>query len=239
MGKTQTKIREGRQNHFRKGGLGMSRIVKIGIVLITLMGLLGTAHATTLSYNATGDDEFAMYISTDPLVQGTLIASGNDWKNPVSGSVTLTPGVTQYLQVIGFNPVGYQAAFLGDFTTNDANFHFANGTQYLLTNATQWFVSATGFNSGTNAAYSYGFNGSTYPYNAWWNVPNNTSSIDENAEWIWTYIPNWLDLPGGPNNTPVYFSTPIYSSVVPIPGTLTLLGSGILGLTGWRMFRKG
>jgi hypothetical protein len=204
----------------------MTRIVKIAIALTMLMGWLGTAHATTLSYNATADNAFYMYLSTDPSVQGTEIVYGDNWKVPWSKSVTLTPGVAYYLQVKGIN-WGYQAGFIGDFSISDANFHFANGSQYLMTNPTEWFVSATGFNSGVNDAHSYGYNNS-WPWNV--SVPGGISGIDQDAQWIWTTASSW---PADGSHLPVYFSIPIYASV-PIPGAALLFGSGLIGLWGLR-----
>jgi len=46
----------------------------------------------------------------------------------------------------------------------------------------------------------------------------------------------------GPNTNGSYYygSTPLDATIttVPIPGALWLLGSGLLGLTGWRRIRK-
>jgi len=36
----------------------------------------------------------------------------------------------------------------------------------------------------------------------------------------------------------IHFNEPLPSNIVPIPGAFLLLGSGLLGLAGWRRFRK-
>ena len=53
-----------------------------GLMVITIMLAFifaPGAHATTLSFNATTDNAFYMYISTSPTVSGTQIAYGSDW----------------------------------------------------------------------------------------------------------------------------------------------------------------
>jgi hypothetical protein len=193
----------------------------VGLLLVaSLLALTvaSSAYATDLSFDATCDNGFYMYLSTDPNAQGTQIAYHNYWFTAYSDTVTLNPG-TQYLHVYGFDQGG-PAGFIGDFSLSDTNFHFANGTQSLSTNTTDWFVSVTGFGAGTNLATDYGPNDGLGP--TWTVVPG----ILANARWIWSQDHENEDI--------VYISTPIYSSAVPLPPAVLLLGSGLLTLVGWR-----
>src|SRR5262245_36281058 len=88
-----------------------TRVFPMKIVLSALTGaaLASTifacgANATTLSGVLTVDDTFSAYISTNDAILGTLILSDSDlnWATTVSFSgVALTPGVTNYLHVVG------------------------------------------------------------------------------------------------------------------------------------------
>jgi hypothetical protein len=193
----------------------------VGLLLVaSLLALTvaSAAYATDLSFNATCDNGFYMYLSTDPNVQGTQIAYHNDWFTAYSDTVTLNPG-TQYLHVFGFDQGG-PAGFIGDFSLSDTNFYFANGTQSLLTNTTDWVVSATGFGPPTVVPTYFGLNNGG---NGTWSI---VSGIVTNASWIWTADNN--------GNDSAYFSTPIYSTSVPLPPAVLLLGSGLLTIVGWR-----
>jgi hypothetical protein len=192
----------------------------LGLALMAMLftGLMASpGQATTLSYAATCDNEFWMYISTSPTIQGTMIGSGTDWGTTYTGSATLTPGVTYYLQVLGIN-LGEQDGFIGDFTLSGTSFKFANGTQYMVTNANtaQWFVSpdlATGYYQSPNSVTDYGVNG-TGP---WGTRPG----IDITANWIWN--------PNSYNSYDLaYISTAI--TPVPLPPSVLLLWSGLAGL---------
>jgi hypothetical protein len=188
------------------------------------------AHATTISGDLTVDNAFYAYISTSNSSLGTLVASGNNWGATFSfSSFALTPGQTYYLQIEGIN-YGGPGAFIGDFTLSDAGFQFANGTQTLLTDITDWSASFNDTNSDpstqqpwvtpTGGVVSEGANG----VSPW----GTRSGISGSADWI----------DGATNglttcvNCTVDFSAVITPNItgVPEPGTLGLLLGGFAGV---------
>jgi PEP-CTERM motif len=115
------------------------------------------------------------------------------------------------------------AAFIGDFTLSDANFQFANGSQFLVTDTTHWPVSLSGFGSGYGTPFSFGPNG-TGPWNT-------RPCIDASAQFIWNSAS-----PCTACNA--YFSTAITPLVaVPEPETYALMMAG-LALFGFVARRK-
>jgi hypothetical protein len=56
-------------------------------------------------------------------------------------------------------------------------------------------------------------------------------------EWEWFQFQN-IPEPGWPPGTLTITAITIDTTCVPLPGALLLLGSGLLGLTGWRRVRK-
>ena len=110
------------------------------IVALTALSVsaVSLASASTISGNLTADNAFFAYISTDNSTLGTLVASGNTWPTTFTiSAAALTPGVANYLQIEVIN-YGLRDGFMGDFTLSDAGFGFANGTQSLLTETTDW-----------------------------------------------------------------------------------------------------
>jgi hypothetical protein len=67
----------------------------------------------------------------------------------------------------------------------------------------------------------------------WVSVPNPLSSEAYTSNGVWLLASEY-NLDG----RPLYLGVRIEESLVPVPGALWLLGSGLVGLVGWRKFRK-
>ncbi len=183
----------------------MKASIRRSIALVSVFILTSIISQTvfaqsTVTMTVTVDNEVNVYLSTDDAVLGTLVLGpGTEWTLTDTAIPNLTAGVTNYIHVVGINSGG-PAMFIGEFTLNDTLFEFANGTQSLLTNTTEWQVSATDFsapaymvpsdlgpNDGTNATWGAGF--------------VDSGNIDAAARFIWH--------PAGDTTTPAYFSAAI------------------------------
>lgn len=216
----------------------MKRTPRITYAVLGLAALsfAECAHASTISGKFNVDNAFFAYLSTNNTSLGTLVASGNNWGTTYTFSnFALTAGQTYYLQVEAINEGG-PGGFLGQFTLSDTAFHFANGSQTLLTETTDWLASYNDSNSNeisqpwvtpTGAVIDEGANGVSP-----WGVQ---SGVSASAHWI-DAATNGLGVCG---NCTVDFSATILSSVAPTPepGTLGLLGSALLGF-GLLRFRR-
>jgi hypothetical protein len=193
----------------------------------------GLASATTISGNTTADNAFFAFLSTDNSVLGTQIASGNSWPTTFTiGPSALTPGVTNYLQFEVIN-YGGPGGFIGDFTLSDAAFHFANGTQSLSTDTTNWAGIYNSSNSSvavqpwvmpTGGVVSFGANGVA----PWGPRPG----ISASALWIWPNDANSLPSGSACQFCTVDFSIAVIpaSTTVPEPTSLIAFGSGLIAV---------
>ncbi len=140
------------------------RNVLLAVVGVVLGGTVLTASATTLSFNMTADNEFSVYLSTDPALQGDKIAltqlgggagtvwvegapdgsnyQTNDWSATYAGTADLAAGKTYYLHVVAKNHIlAGPSGLLADLSLSDTDHKFANGTKYLLSNTSSgWTV---------------------------------------------------------------------------------------------------
>jgi hypothetical protein len=197
----------------------MNHLKQTALALALGFCVSGAAQAATnLTASLNVDNVFALYLSTDDSVLGTLIGSGNDWPTTYTFTTALTAGVDNYIHVVATD-AGPPAAFLGKFTLSDADFEFGNDTQILLTDTTHWQQSYTGFgvdyftptSAGANGVGPWGFR----------------STVGDDAQ--------WLAFAGG---STTYFSTRVTSlAPVPEPGTWALMLSG-LGLLGFAARRR-
>ncbi|MBL8049101.1 MAG: PEP-CTERM sorting domain-containing protein [Chthonomonas sp.] len=175
---------------------------------LALVASVGLASATSLTLKMVADDFFEAYISTSDAVQGTQFAAQvNTWQaGTVTGTVALTPGMTNYLHIRARDVFGAPSMIVGEASLSDAGFAFGNLTQNLLTNTTDWQVSLSGFGSGYVTPTLIGFNGG----GPW----GTQSGISLNAARIWS------NQTAGEH----YFTTAI--RVVPEPASLLAFALG-------------
>jgi hypothetical protein len=132
---------------------------------LALFGLCvsGVAHATTLSLTMVADDFFDAYVSTNDSSQGTLfLQQTNTWQSgAVTGSITLTPNVVNYLHVAARDVFGAPSMIIGEASLSGGGFFFPNSATSLLTNTSDWKLSLTGFGSGYFTPTDLGANGTS------------------------------------------------------------------------------
>jgi len=181
--------------------------------------------ATSITANMTVDDNFDLYLSTDDTQVGTYVGSGSivldSWTTASTFTFNLTPGITNYIHIVGWDIYRTKAALLGEFSLSDSSFFFDNGTQNLLTDSTNWNISDVGFGQSYYAPDAIALNdGSNWPV---------ISGISSNAYWIWSN--QGLDLYPAQR----YFSTQI--TPIPVPSGIILGGIGA-GFAGWLRRRR-
>lgn len=187
---------------------------------LAILGLsfatLAAAQATTLTAVLTCDDEYDAFISTDDGVEGTLfLESVGTWNSVETGMTALTDGVVNYLHIRARNWSGPQM-LIGQLTLSDANFTFDNGTQFNVSNVSDWGLSRTGWGLNNLTPVDIGPDGTS----PWGNQPG----IDDSARMIWSEFT--------PNTDDHYFS--IRMTPVPEPLTMAAMALGIAALIGKR-----
>jgi hypothetical protein len=163
----------------------------------------------------TADDAFDLYVSTNDSVAGTYVGSGYNWPTTFTFTQALTPGMPNYIHIYAWDTNFTISGVIGQFSLSDTDMLFANGTQSLLTNTTDWRMADNGW--GVPFYYapnSLGANGAS----PWGTRPG----ISNSAEWLWS--DQGLDLGHE------YFSTTI--TPIPAPSAILLVGLGS-AVVGW------
>jgi len=207
-------------------------------VLAMASAVCSTAFAAGGSANVTADNHYQIYVSkNDDSALGDFIGQsdkwglvgtdtcpGCDWQTPENWNLPdFEIGNTYYIHIIAVSDPSTKSGLLGDFSLNNANFFFDNGTQSLLTNATDWKVFTDAF-GGTQAVNTdIGTNGVA----PWGNI----AGVNSNAKWIWDNNGNTLD-------TTRYFSARINSVVTPEPVSSALFLLGGSALAARRLKKK-
>jgi hypothetical protein len=153
---------------------------------------------------ATADNALAVSISTSPTTAGTPVFSGDSWGTTYNGQLLISTPGTYYLQVRA-QDFGQPEMFIGRFTLSGFG-QFANGTQELVTNPSDWVVSTSGFGVATTAPAVLGPNGA----GPWGNFPQMGT-----GQFIWA--PQYVD--------GIAYFTAVFT-VTPTPGAATALGIG-------------
>ena len=178
---------------------------------------ISSFSSLSVSADITANDSFYFYVSQDDSEEGTLAGQGKGWSSVHTLNAALVPGITNYLHVRCVDTSGPVAGFIGDFTLNDRNFHFADGSQHIVTSEENWRVFTDRFGGDEGSVTAIGRNG----VGSW----STRFGIDLDANWIWTRR--------GTDRGTRFFSTPIYYSPVVVAPmedvriTDTVAGPGI------------
>lgn len=184
----------------------------VGAIAVVAGAVASVQGQVTLSASMTVDNVFAASISDSPLTAGTTFLTGVNWPETRSGNTVISSPGTYYLHVLATDQ-GRPEMFIGQFGLSGINGFsatFSNGGTSLLSNATDWVVSNSGFGIATVAPLDLGANSAGVN----WGV---RPGIDLTARFLWapTYTPT------------VYFTTVITVTAIPTPGF-----AGVMAVAG-------
>jgi hypothetical protein len=203
------------------------RILLLALVVVAVS--FAPAYAISdLSGYFTSDNWYDLYLSTDDSQLGTLIGSSDgsnvepwDWETSEPYNFSLNAGATNYLHVVAKDDGYVIAGVLGNFTLNNPNFLFSNGTSSLLTNTTDWKVYDNYGGNLLGIVNAGGYQNGQGPWAAHLGGP--IPNISTNARWLWTNGDNKLDL-----GQTRYFSAAINAVPEPISTILFVSGGTVL-----------
>lgn len=195
----------------------------IALILVATIGWSTAAHADVIRINFTGDNVIGgdICLAADTAADcadssfgsfsDPIFTSTDDWRTADSIWMWLPPGayyIVWYVENSGSGLEVNSAGLLAEIFLGSFGIYSSSG----------WDVSTDG--SSWTAATSYGNNGGA---NIWTDVNGGAvSGISTSAEWIWTSNNFNSDM-----DQSAYFRT---SFRVPEPGTLALLGLGLLAM---------
>ena len=208
----------------------VQKSIVAGLLATASLTIAAQAQATVLSGTLTTDNGFFAYLSTSDSTLGSdFLASSTYWPTAVSFSKVLPAAPVLYLHIEGIQ-TGIVEMITGQFSLSGTKYEFANGTQSLLTNTTDWKGSYVNGSktftiqpwvTPTGAVLSYGLNVNSTPL--WHHI----AGISSAAEDIWP-VDN-----AGCQKCTVDISTPIYLTPLPEPAewAMIITGLGMVGAT--------
>lgn len=179
--------------------------MKLYLVAGLTAALAAVSTATSITVVGVADDFFTAYVSTSPTVQGTQFANQTaTWQSgTVTGTINLTPNVTNYINIVARDAFGAPSMFIGSLSLSDAQFEFNDASQFIVSNDdSNWTASIVGVGGTPTSINDIGGNGTQ--------IWGNFGTLPSSARHIWT---------PGSTSAVRYFQV----AVTPVPEPATML----------------